>query len=91
MHQNQVKAYVDVEVQKISDARIKPLVAAINEEIGGQDRNNQRIAELKKQNTESDDRIKKLQEQVGEAQVAVNKLATKLAESTVPAVTTGQE
>lgn len=91
MQANQVKAYVDNEVLKISDARIKPLVQAINEEIGGQARNNDRIKELQKLNEESDKRIAELQTKVGAAQTEVNKLAEKLAEATVPAVTTGQE
>lgn len=86
MNADQVKAYVDSEVQKLADSRIKPLIQSVNGELATQRANNDRKAELDALNVESDKRIAVLQAEIGKAQAAVNELATKLAEATVAAV-----
>ena len=85
MTKDQVQAYVDSEVQKLSDAKIKPLIQSINSELAIQRDNNDRKAALDKANSESSTRITALQAEVGKAQTLVNDLATKLAEATTVA------
>lgn len=84
MNADQVKAYIDNEVQKLGDARVKPLIQSINGELAAQ-----RTLDLKK--AESDVRIAALQAELGKANQEVNALAIKLAEATAGAAATGQE
>lgn len=85
MNENQVKAFVDSEVQKLADRRIKPLIASINAELETQRQNNAEKARLDAANAESDKRITALQTELGKANAEVNDLAVKLAEATVNA------
>jgi len=89
MNANQVQAFVDSEVQKLADRRIKPLIASINGELEGQRQNNAEKARLDALNTESDKRITALQTELGKANAEVNSLAVKLAEATAGAANTG--
>ena len=89
MNSNQVSAFVDSEVQKLADRRIKPLIAAINSELEGQRLNNAEKARLDAANAESDKRITALQTELGKANAEVNSLAVKLAEATAGAANTG--
>ena len=95
MTTNQVQNYVDAQVKQLNDRTVAPLVAAINEELAGQARNNERLAavqaEVSKHNKESDARISELQIALGKANQASNALATKLAEATASAANDGQE
>lgn len=85
MNENQVKAFVDSEVQKLADRRIRPLIASINAELETQRQNNAEKARLDAANAESDKRITALQTELGKANAEVNDLAVKLAEATVNA------
>lgn len=86
MNANQVKAYVDTQVQLLADSRIKPLIQSLNAELAGQRANNDEKARLDAENAESDKRITVLQTEIGKAQAQVNDLAVKLAEATTVAV-----
>lgn len=90
MNADQVKSYIANEVQKLGDAKVKPLISAINEELALQRRNNEAKAALDKQNSDSNERITKLQAELGAANQAVNDLAVKLAEATASAANNGQ-
>jgi hypothetical protein len=89
MNANQVQAFVDSEVQKLADRRIKPLIAAINGELETQRQNNAEKARLDALNAEGDKRIAALQVDLGKANTEVNDLAVKLAEATAGAANTG--
>ena len=89
MNQNQVQAFVDSEVQKLADRRIKPLIASINGELECQRQNNAEKARLDAANAESDKRIAAYQAELGKANTEVNDLAVKLAEATTVAANTG--
>lgn len=91
MNADQVKAYIDNEVQKLGDARVKPLIQSINGELAAQRALDLKKAELDKQKAESDVRITALQAELGKANQEVNALAIKLAEATAGAAATGQE
>jgi hypothetical protein len=91
MTTDQVKAYVDTQVQNMADSRIKPLIQSVNSELALQRCNNDKKAALDADNAASDARIKVLQTEIGKAQSQVNELATKLAEATTVAVTSGAE
>ncbi len=89
MNANQVQAFVDSEVQKLADRRIKPLIASINGELEGQRQNNAEKARLDILNADSDKRIVAYQTELGKANAEVNSLAVKLAEATTVAANTG--
>lgn len=89
MNQTQVQSFVDSEVQKLADRRIKPLIASINGELEGQRENNAEKARLDAANAESDKRIAAYQVELGKANTEVNDLAVKLAEATATAANTG--
>lgn len=89
MNADQVKAYVDTQVTALADRRIKPLIQSVNGELETQRLNNNRIAAIQAENTESKNRITILQTEIGKAQAEVNDLAVKLAEATTVAVNTG--
>lgn len=89
MNADQVKAYVDTQVTALADRRIKPLIQSVNVELETQRLNNNRIAAIQAENTESNKRITILQTEIGKAQAEVNDLAVKLAEATTVAVNTG--
>lgn len=87
MTTDQVKTYVDQQVQSLADAKIRPVIQAINGELETQRHNNERIAEITKANTASNERITKLQTELGAAQQAVADLQAKLSTATEGAVT----
>jgi hypothetical protein len=89
MTTDQVKSFVDAEVQKLADRRIKPLIASINGELEVQRSNNAEKARLDAANAESDKRIAAYQSDLGKANTEVNDLAVKLAEATASAANTG--
>lgn len=89
MNADQVKNFVDSEVQKLADRRIKPLIASINGELEVQRQNNAAKASLDAANAESDKRIAAYQQELGKANAEVNSLAVKLAEATAGAANTG--
>lgn len=89
MNINQVTAFVDNEVQKLADRRIKPLIGSINGELEVQRQNNAEKARLDLANADSDKRIAAYQVELGKANTEVNDLAVKLAEATTGAVNTG--
>ncbi len=89
MNQNQVQAFVDSEVQKLADRRIKPLISSINGELETQRQNNAEKALIDALNAESDRRIVAYQTELGKANAEVNYLAVKLAEATTAAANTG--
>lgn len=89
MTQNQVQTFVDSEVQKLADRRIKPLIASINGELETQRANNAEKARLDFLNEESNKRITAFQTELGKANAEVNSLAVKLAEATAGAANTG--
>jgi len=89
MNADQVKSFVDSEVQKLADRRIKPLIASINGELEIQRSNNAEKARLDALNVESDKRIAAYQQELGKANAEVNDLAVKLAEATAGAANTG--
>lgn len=91
MTRDQVKAYVDTQVTALADRRIKPLIQSVNGELETQRHNNNRIAAIQAENTESNKRITILQAEIGKAQAEVNDLSVKLAEATTVAVSTGTE
>lgn len=91
MRHEQVKAYVDQQVQDLSDRKIKPLIQSINGELEKQRGFEAQKAALDAEITKSNERIAEFQKFVGQAQTEVNQLATKLAEATTAAVTTGRE
>jgi chromosome segregation ATPase len=90
MTKDQVQAYIDNEVAKLGDSRVKPLVASINNELTFQRQNDNRIAAIQKENEESNKRIAAFQQELGKANKEVNDLAEKLAEATVAAPNTGE-
>lgn len=89
MNSNQVKAYIDNEVQKLGDARVKPIIQSINGELETIRRNEAHKAAIDKEIADGNARIAKLQEALGKANTEVNDLAVKLAEATAGAVNTG--
>ena len=82
-----LNAYVQNEVQKLADARIKPLVQSINAELENIRANDAKKAALDKNTDECNKRITALQTELGQAQTAVADLQTKLSAATAPAVT----
>lgn len=90
MTKDQVAAYVQTEVTRLADARVKPLIQSINTELAQQRENDRQKAELDKLNSESNERIVKLQAALGQANKEVNDLAVKLAEATTAAANTGE-
>ncbi len=89
MTKDQVQAYIDNEVQKMADARVKPIIQSINSELAVQRANDAEKARLDKLNGESQTRITALQTELGKANSEVNALAVKLAEATAGAANTG--
>ena len=82
MNKEQVKAYVDTQVQNLADLRIKPLIQTINGELESIRRNELAKDELDKKTAEANERIAKLQESLGKAKTEVADLADRLSEAT---------
>jgi ABC-type phosphate transport system auxiliary subunit len=89
MNVDKVQAYIDQQVQRLADNRVKPIMDSINAELTAKRHNDAQKAELDKRNAECDQRITALQAELGKANQEVNDLAVKLAEATVGAANTG--
>ncbi len=85
MTKDQVQAYIDNEVQKMGDARVRPLVQSINVELVNIRNNDASKAAIDKNTEEINKRIAVLQTELGKAKVEVEQFAVKLAEATVTA------
>src|SRR5262249_20107628 len=91
MNSNQVKAFVDTRVQALADARIKPIVDAIDGELAtirrNEDRKAQVIADADKDTKGCRERITKYQAELVKAKEVVAELQSSLSSATTGAVT----
>lgn len=90
MNADKVQAYIDQQVQRLADSRVKPIMDSINAELSNKRCNDQKKAALDADSAECDKRITLLQAELGKANQEVNDLAVKLAEATAGAANSGQ-
>jgi predicted RNase H-like nuclease (RuvC/YqgF family) len=86
MKAENINSYVDEQVRRLSDAKVRPFVESINNELTRIRENDARKAALDKENEECEKRITEYQKFIREAQAQVDELAKKLADATNVAV-----